>query len=66
LPILERKPGALRDGAPFQQWDLPGAIRRVQERLMKQRRGDKAFVELLLAGRQHGLEALRKSPASSP
>jgi transposase len=58
LPVLERKPGALRDGAPFQQWDLPGAIRRVQERLMKQRGGDRAFVELLLAGRQHGLEAL--------
>jgi hypothetical protein len=58
LPILERKPGALRDGAPFQQWELPAAIRRVQARLMKQPRGDKAFVELLLAGRQHGLEPL--------
>jgi transposase len=58
LPILERKPGALRDGAPFQQWDLPTAIRQVQARLMKQPRGDKAFVELLLAGRQHGLEPL--------
>jgi hypothetical protein len=58
LPVLERKPGALRDGAPFQQWDLPGAIRQIQERLMKQPGGDKAFVELLLAGRQHGLEAL--------
>jgi hypothetical protein len=58
LPILERKPGALREGAPFQQWDLPGAIRRVQERLMQQPSGDKAFVELLLAGRQPGLEPL--------
>ena len=58
LPILERKPGALRDGAPFQQWALPDAIRRVQERLMQQAGGDKAFVELLLAGRQQGLEPL--------
>lgn len=58
LPVLARKPGALRDGAPFQQWDLPGAIRQIQQRLMKQPGGDKAFVELLLAGRQHGLDAL--------
>lgn len=58
LPVLERKPGALRDGAPFQQWAWPDAIRRVQARLMPQPRGDKACVELLLAGRQHGLESL--------
>jgi hypothetical protein len=58
LPVLERKPGAWRDGAPFQQWALPDAIRRVQARLMPQPRGDKACVELLLAGRQHGLESL--------
>ena len=58
LLVLERKPGALRDGAPFQQWALPDAIRRAQERLMKQPQGDRACVELLLAGRQHGLEPL--------
>jgi hypothetical protein len=58
LEVLERKPGALRDGAPFQQWALPEALRRVQARLMKQPGGDKACVELLLAGRQHGLEPL--------
>jgi transposase len=58
LPVLERKPGALRDGAPFQDWDLPAALRRVQARLMPQPGGDKACVELLLAGRQYGLESL--------
>jgi hypothetical protein len=58
LPVLERKPGALRDGAPFQQWALPEAFRCVYERLMKQPGGDTACVDLLLAGRQHGLEPL--------
>jgi hypothetical protein len=24
LPLLERKPGALRNGVPFGEWDLPG------------------------------------------
>ncbi|WP_419613903.1 IS21 family transposase, partial [Thiolapillus sp.] len=29
LPVLERKPGALRNGAPFVQWDLPSPVRKV-------------------------------------
>jgi len=27
LPVLEKKPGALRHGAPFQTWDLPLSIK---------------------------------------
>ena len=23
LPVLQKKPGALRNGAPFKDWDLP-------------------------------------------
>ncbi len=57
-PVLERKPGALRDGAPFQQWDLPAPVRKVLELLLKQTGGDKAFVELLLLSRPHGLKPL--------
>jgi hypothetical protein len=26
LAVLEKKPGALRNGAPFKQWDLPESI----------------------------------------
>ena len=48
LPILEKKPGALRHGAPFQTWELPQAISKVQQQLMQQKGGDRAFVELLL------------------
>ncbi len=58
LPILERKPGALRNGAPFLEWDLPMPIQRVRDRILKQPKGDRAFVELLLVAREVGLETL--------
>ncbi len=58
LPILERKPGALRNGAPFLDWDLPTPIRLVRDRILKQPKGDRAFVELLMMAREVGLEAL--------
>jgi len=58
LPVLEKKPGALRHGAPFQSWDLPAAIRVVRDRILKQPQGDRAFVELLLLAREVGLEVL--------
>jgi transposase len=58
LPVLEKKPGALRHGAPFQDWDLPAAIGQVRERLLKQPQGDRAFVELLLLAREVGLDVL--------
>ncbi len=58
LPVLEKKPGALRHGAPFQDWELPAAIRIVRDRILKHPRGDHAFVELLLLAREVGLEVL--------
>lgn len=58
LPILEKKPGALRNGAPFQQWDLPAPIQKVRDRILKHPKGDRAFVELLLIAREVGLDAL--------
>lgn len=58
LPVLEKKPGALRNGAPFVQWELPRAVQRVREHLMKQPQGDRAFVELLMAAGEAGLEPL--------
>ena len=58
LPVLERKPGALRNGAPFRDWDLPEPILEVWRRLMKQPKGDAALVDLLLVAREAGLDAL--------
>jgi transposase len=59
LPLLERKPGALRNGVPFREWDLPVAIRLVRDRILKQPKGDRAFVELLMLAREFGLEPLQ-------
>jgi transposase len=56
LGILERKPGALRDGAPFKEWDLPSGIKQIQKRLLSRPGGDREFVEILIAARDHGLE----------
>jgi hypothetical protein len=54
LPVLEKKPGAIRNGAPFQDWALPAPIQAVKERLLKSPQGDRAFVEVLLAMGRHG------------
>ena len=56
--MLEKKPGALRNGAPFVAWDLPKPIQLVRERIVKQPRGDRAFVELLMLAGEAGLDAL--------
>lgn len=58
LPVLEKKPGALRHGAPFREWELPAAIRVVRDRLLRHPKGDKAFVEALLLAREAGFDRL--------
>lgn len=58
LPLLERKPGALRNGTPFKNWSLPRPIEQVKTHLLKQEKGDRAFVEILLAMQEHGSEVL--------
>ena len=58
LPVLEKKPGALRNGAPFVTWDLPVPIQTVRDRILKQPKGDRAFVELLMMAGEAGLDAL--------
>lgn len=54
LPVLQKKPGALRHGAPFQSWELAVPIKVVRDRLLKQDQGDRAFVDLLLMARSLG------------
>ena len=58
VPLLERKPGALRNGAPFHEWTLPSAIQKIRELLMPKRGGDRQVAAILLAISQHGLEAV--------
>jgi hypothetical protein len=35
IPLLDRKPGALRNGRPFVEWELPAPIRKVWETLRR-------------------------------
>ena len=58
LPVLEKKPGALRNGAPFVAWDLPRPIQTVRDHILQQAKGDRAFVELLMLAGEAGLDAL--------
>jgi hypothetical protein len=44
---------------PFREWDLPSSIQLVRDRILKQPKGDRAFVELLLMAREFGLEPLQ-------
>lgn len=56
LPVAEQKPGVLRHGVPFQA--LPQSVLQVRDQILKQPRGDRAFVEILQYTRDVGLEAL--------
>jgi hypothetical protein len=44
VPVLVRKPGALRNGAPFKDWVLPGAIERARRELAGSDEGDRQMV----------------------
>jgi transposase len=66
LPALERKPGALRNGAPFKQWDLPHALLQVEERLKRSFKDwDRQFVGILNAVPLYGLDAVAKACADA-
>jgi hypothetical protein len=58
LPVLARKPGALRNGAPFKGWELPPALARVRRRLAGGDDADRQFVGILAAVMDDGLEAV--------
>src|SRR3954452_12484717 len=44
VPVLARKPGALRNGAPFKDWVLPAAIERVRRKLAGAADGNRQMV----------------------
>ena len=58
LPVLAKKPGALRNGAPFQGWDLPPALTRLRRRLGTGDEADRRFVRVLAAVLTDGLDAV--------
>jgi transposase len=65
VPVLARKPGALRNGAPFKDWVLPAAIERVRRKLRAARDGDRRMVEILGAVLSDGLPAVEAACAEA-
>jgi hypothetical protein len=56
LAVIQRKPGALRNGAPFAE--LPEAFRSLQQRLLRTPGGDREMVEILALVLQHDEQAV--------
>jgi transposase len=65
VPVLARKPGALRNGAPFKDWVLPGALERVRRKLAAVNDGDRQMVDLLSAVLTDGLAAVEAACAEA-
>jgi hypothetical protein len=65
VPELARKPGALRNGAPFKDWVLPGALERVRRKLAAVDDGDRQMVDLLSAVLTDGLAAVEAACAEA-
>src|SRR5258708_866036 len=65
VPVLARKPGALRNGAPFKNWVLPGAMERVRRKFAAAEDGDRQMVDLLTAVLVDGLVAVEGACAEA-
>ena len=65
VPVLARKPGALRNGAPFKDWLLPGALERVRRKLAGASDGDRQMVDILAAVLGDGLAAVEAACAEA-
>jgi transposase len=65
VPVLARKPGALRNGAPFKDWVLPAALERVRRRLAPAADGNRQMVDILSAVLTDGLPAVEAACAEA-
>ena len=65
VPVLARKPGALRNGAPFKDWPLPRSIETVRRKLAGSDDGDRQMVKILTAVLTDGLQAVDAACAES-
>jgi hypothetical protein len=54
LALLERKPGALRNGAPFA--DLPAPLQQLRQALLRERGGDRVMAQVLALVPKLGLD----------
>lgn len=65
VPVLARKPGALRNGAPFKAWPLPGALGKVRQKLRMTPDGDRQMADILTAVLDDGLTAVEAACAEA-
>jgi transposase len=65
VPVLTRKPGAMRNGAPFKGWTLPGALGRVRQKLRGAEDGDRQMVKILAAVLTDGLTEVEAACAEA-
>jgi hypothetical protein len=65
LPVLARKPGALRNGIPFKDWALPPGLAQVRVKLKEHADCDRQFVKVLAAVLDHGLAAVEAACAEA-
>ncbi|MGV0952490.1 MAG: Mu transposase domain-containing protein, partial [Azonexus sp.] len=56
IPLIERKPGALRNGAPFA--DMPAPLQQLRGLLLRREGGDRVMARVLSAIAQSGLESV--------
>jgi hypothetical protein len=56
LAVIQRKPGALRNGAPF--LELPAPFRQLQQHLLRHPGGDREMVEILALVLHHDEQAV--------
>lgn len=61
MELLKRKPGALRNGAPFKEWNLPEPVELVRVALGRHNDGDRQFVGILSVVPHYGIEAVTKA-----
>jgi transposase len=64
-PVLARKPGALRNGAPFKDWVLPAALERVRRKLAGADDGNQQMVDILAAVLTDGLAPVEAACAEA-
>jgi len=65
VPVLARKPGALRNGAPFKDWVLPASLEKIRRRLSSVEDGDRQMVSILAAVLSDGLAAVEAACAET-
>jgi transposase len=65
VPVLAKKPGALRNGAPFKDWLLPASLERVRRKLKGSDDGDRQMVQILSAVPTDGLAAVEAACAEA-